>query len=110
MKAFCNSKLKPELNFAWLKRQHANYWFPQLHINASLIFQIMVSRTVVISLIISGPIAGNPGPSQNPVRQPAVVAPQTPAQVPVQAPPLPVTQPVYQPQNQARSFYYVCIF
>merc|ERR1719342_1841649 len=25
-----------------------------------------------------GPIAGNPGPSQNPVRQPAVVAPQTP--------------------------------
>merc|ERR1711963_784365 len=52
-----------------------------------------------------GPIAGNPGPSQNPVRQPTVVvAPQTPAQVPVQAPPLPVTQPVYQPQNQGQQY------
>merc|ERR1712064_133112 len=49
-----------------------------------------------------GPIAGNPGPSQNPVRQPQpVVAPQVPAQV-NPAPPLPVTQPVYQPQNQGQ--------
>merc|ERR1712064_164314 len=49
-----------------------------------------------------GPIAGNPGPSQNPVRQPQpVVTPQVPAQV-NPAPPLPVTQPVYQPQNQGQ--------
>merc|ERR1719347_1442869 len=49
-----------------------------------------------------GPIAGNPGPSQNPVRQPQpVVAPQVPAQV-NPAPPLPVPQPVYQPENQGQ--------